>query len=362
MLVVLADDLTGAAAYGALLRAGGLRSTVLFEAQVPPGVDAAVYDLRTRDLSPSAAERVTRAFIADLQRDLAGRPARWAKRIDTTVRGHLSEELLALQDALQPRSGVLCPAYPEAGRHTKGGHQWVEGDPHGIPLASFLHGLPGVREVTTREPSALADGVWWIPDAQSPADLARVAQVARAAFEAGQALIVDAGPLMAALTVPPRAPRVLVVQGSTSDTVAGQVERLRWAGRPEVDVLYQPVHGPHDPGLRSLARAVRDRLRQGGVRGLVLGGGLTAESIVESLGARALHPLALPDPVVALCQLQGGPFDGLWLASKGGRIGGPNALVRLVDLILTLDHAQTLSPALAPPHPNPAIASQESTL
>ncbi|WP_027483380.1 four-carbon acid sugar kinase family protein [Deinococcus pimensis] len=344
MLVVLADDLTGAAAYAALLRSNGLATRVLFEPTPAPDADAAVYDLRTRDLDPPDARDRVLTFTRTLRSALNGHDVRWARRVDTTLRGHVRDELLVLADLLRPLRGVLCPAYPEAGRRTERGWQEVDHEER-IDLAPHVTGIPGLPHVVTGPAERLDHGTWWIPDARTPTDVVAAARLVRPGFERGDTLVVDAGPLMAALTHAPRAPRVLVVQGSTSDAVARQIERLRWTDRTDVEVLYRPVRGPHDPALAELAAAVRARLSHGDVLGLVLGGGLTAETVVEQLGATALTPVALPDPVVGLCRLRDGPHAGLWIATKGGRIGGDDALTRLADLILTLDQTHT------PPRP-----------
>jgi uncharacterized protein YgbK (DUF1537 family) len=120
-LVILADDLTGAADCAARCRAAGMAATIYLrppDAPLPPGVVALTSDSRHL-LTQQAAERV-RAMATALG-SRAG-AATWYKKIDSTLRGHLGVELDAMLDALAQRWAVVCPAFPAQGRGLHHGH------------------------------------------------------------------------------------------------------------------------------------------------------------------------------------------------------------------------------------------------
>ncbi len=327
MVIVFADDLTGAAATAALFRQRGRAVRLLQAPQAFGAPDVLVINARTRDLEAALARSELRRWA---RWAMAAAPeSHWSKRVDTTLAGHIRAELEVLLEVLKPQGGVLAPAHPEAGRTTRGGAQVMDGEVLGS-LFEILEGLPGVGSVQVGGAFAFEAGRWWIPDVETPEDMARVAEAVRP--YRSRLLVVDSGPLTVALAGG-EAERVLVVQGSNQARVRTQVARLRWACRDGVEVLYRPVNGPGDPALGQLIEEALARLSRRRYSGVVVGGGLTAEALYEALGAQALEPLGSPAPLVALSRLRGGRWDGMLFATKGGAVGEPDALVRLVDLI-----------------------------
>ena len=328
MVIVFADDLTGAAATAALFRQRGRAVRLLQAPQAFGAPDVLVINARTRDLEAALARSELRRW-ARWAMAAAAPESHWSKRVDTTLAGHIRAELEVLLEVLKPQGGVLAPAHPEAGRTTRGGAQVMDGEVLGS-LFEILEGLPGVGSVQVGGAFAFEAGRWWIPDVETPEDMARVAEAVRP--YRSRLLVVDSGPLTVALAGG-EAERVLVVQGSNQARVRTQVARLRWACRDGVEVLYRPVNGPGDPALGQLIEEALARLSRRRYSGVVVGGGLTAEALYEALGAQALEPLGSPAPLVALSRLRGGRWDGMLFATKGGAVGEPDALVRLVDLI-----------------------------
>lgn len=133
-MLILADDLSGAADCGAACAGAGLKTVVSLGA-MGDHVDADVLsvDGDTRSMSPGAAaaevHRLIRQYAPDEELLLF-------KKIDSTLRGNIAVELTAALDAyscLHPGvSGavaLMAPAFPAIGRTTVNGFQLVHGHP-----------------------------------------------------------------------------------------------------------------------------------------------------------------------------------------------------------------------------------------
>src|SRR5919199_5928769 len=131
---VVADDLTGAADSGVQLARSGYRTAVAFRgASIPPteDLDAVAADTDSRPLPAGfAAKRV-------LEAGRAVRDARIVyKKIDSTLRGQVPAELAAALKATGREKAIVAPAFPSAGRTTRGGVLLVYDEPvHETDLA-----------------------------------------------------------------------------------------------------------------------------------------------------------------------------------------------------------------------------------
>ncbi|MBI3959633.1 MAG: four-carbon acid sugar kinase family protein, partial [Chloroflexi bacterium] len=135
-LLILADDLTGAADTASRCRAAGLPATITLTPPRPPlpgGVVAFTSD--SRHLLPEAAAR----RVVEVAQPLVGIDALWYKKIDSTLRGNIGSELDALLELLGTPGAIVCPAFPAQGRGLVNGHL-VAPDlpPVGIHLPSLL--------------------------------------------------------------------------------------------------------------------------------------------------------------------------------------------------------------------------------
>ena len=341
---VLADDLTGALASAARLKAGGLDPVVAWRPEdlfVPPR--AAVVDMRTRD-SP-LGPRETAATWAQRLRELGCR--RFEQRIDSTLRGAPAEELAGLLEGarLQGAAVVVVPAFPEAGRVCRGGMQ------AGVDVASTLFGSDAevVRPEALRD-RLLAGARRLVVDGSSEADL-------RATAEAVDGLEVVTASPGGWLKYHPRSRGefVLVVLGSNTELNHRQLERLRQAGNVAISAdahapnggartrVVQTILGSEPDDLRRDPR-LADRAAEEAAtlleaahgrgercRGIVASGGHTASRLVDALGAQRL---AVTREVAPLCPrgtVAGGPWSGLAVITKGGLIGADDTLAVLVD-------------------------------
>jgi uncharacterized protein YgbK (DUF1537 family) len=100
-LVIIADDLTGAADTGACFADAGLATLIDFGGSRPTDVDVLVISTETRDATAKEAAEVVRKTVAPLKTWQGGDDGVvFYKKIDSGLRGHPRDELLALMEAL----------------------------------------------------------------------------------------------------------------------------------------------------------------------------------------------------------------------------------------------------------------------
>jgi uncharacterized protein YgbK (DUF1537 family) len=368
---IQADDLTGACDTGAPFAARGVETLVLVTGA--DGADAGdavaapvvVLDTESRGLPAGPARERARCALRALAQ---GRPRVLYKKVDSTLRGAVTAELLGALDGAELTTALLAPAFPAQGRTVVDGELLVDGRPVSeTPLArdpvfprtgaSVLAMLAdgGARPLgalplaTLRTPGAArarvarfaaAGGRVLVADAESDTDLGLLAGAAEGAgvLLAGSAGLATAlaarlAPGRPRSTAPPRVPgRVLVVAGSPHPATRAQVARIE--GRPGVEVLVPPAaDAAADPlqrreAARALAARARAAIERHRPRLLVLSGGDTAIAVLEAVGARGLRLRGELEPGLALATLHGGPLDGLLAVTKAGAFGDADALVR----------------------------------
>lgn len=143
-LLVIADDLTGAADCAAAGAADGFSATVLLHSREIEKLD--IDRIETDILSIDAD---TRCLAADQAAETTGELVRLCeaggllghgrlifKKLDSTLRGNVAAELAAMLQAIRDfahegerASIILAPAFPAQGRTTVGGRQMVRGNP-----------------------------------------------------------------------------------------------------------------------------------------------------------------------------------------------------------------------------------------
>ena len=265
-VAIIADDLTGAADSGVQLVHSGYRTAVAFRgAPVPPGngLDAVAVDTDSRFLPAGfAAKRVVETGHALRESRIV------YKKIDSTLRGPIGAELSAALAVTRRKKALVAPAFPSAGRETRGGKQLVHGEPvhetslsrdpvtpvleSHIPslLAHAFRSIVAlsVTEVRNGEPvrDALESNDCIVADAESDADLEALV---RAVSNPSAVLWVGSAGLVRALGkvypgsqngVPPGgfapASGVLAVVGSVNEVARKQLRRL--SEEPGVATVY----------------------------------------------------------------------------------------------------------------------------
>lgn len=131
--VIIADDLTGANATGALLQKINYTAyTVMNEERLElsnrENCDCIIYPTDSRGISPEMA--YNRVFNSSklLQ---SSETKLYAKRIDSTLRGNLGSETDAFLDSFkdEKRVAMVVPCFPDSGRIVLGGYMLVNGVP-----------------------------------------------------------------------------------------------------------------------------------------------------------------------------------------------------------------------------------------
>ncbi|MEB3100309.1 four-carbon acid sugar kinase family protein [Ferviditalea candida] len=128
---VLADDLTGANDTGIQFRKTGLVSQVTLLRKdttvTVPVCEAWIIDVKSRGCSAASAYELNRQAASAMK---AASPGIMYKKIDSTLRGNIGAECDAVLDVFQDRILIMAPAYPELGRTTRNGIQYL----HGVPI------------------------------------------------------------------------------------------------------------------------------------------------------------------------------------------------------------------------------------
>ena len=126
MIVVIADDLTGAGEIGGVGLAYGLTVELQREFCSKSDAELLVIDTDTRSASPEKAGRVIRDVARDLNK--SNLPIEWIyKKTDSVLRGPVASELEALQEVMGVARVLLVPANPSKGRIVRNGNYFIHG-------------------------------------------------------------------------------------------------------------------------------------------------------------------------------------------------------------------------------------------
>lgn len=325
-MVIIADDLSGAADCGIVCAQAGLDTLVILGDRADaPEADVLSIDADTRGRSEADA---VQEIIGLTRRYGASTPLLF-KKLDSTLRGHVGAELAAMLHTRRetgPAFIVMAPAFPATGRTTVAGMQLL----HGTPLEAteiwqreeMLHRAhvpemlerAGLRTAhialeTVRGPAladaiarAAASGDAVVCDAVTEADLRAIAtgsvQLGSAGIWAGSAGLARYLPAAAGLggdgapvSVSPVDGPILFVVGSVSTVSREQIVRLEQAG--DIDLVSVPPAvlraGPGTPAWAAQHLALDAALGSGRDVVAVLGSEAT---ITLSEGLALCHALA----------------------------------------------------------------------
>jgi D-threonate/D-erythronate kinase len=129
-ILILADDLTGAADTGAQFALSGCPTLLLLEPDLLSSPSVLVLTSESRGLKGSRATAAVRSTLAELAvlHPLDKFPVIY-KKIDSTLRGNPAEELEVLLALSNEQRVLVAPAYPAQGRTTRNGVIWVYDKP-----------------------------------------------------------------------------------------------------------------------------------------------------------------------------------------------------------------------------------------
>lgn len=325
-MVIIADDLSGAADCGIVCAQAGLDTLVILGDRADaPKADVLSIDADTRGRSEAEAVQET---ISLTRRYGASTPLLF-KKLDSTLRGHVGAELAAMLRTRRetgPAFIVMAPAFPATGRTTIGGMQLLHGTPleateiwrreemlHRAHIPEMLE-RAGLRTAhialeTVRGPAladaiarAAASGDAVVCDAATEADLSAITtasvHLGRAGIWAGSAGLARYLPGAAGLsghstpiTVPPVDGPILFVVGSVSRISREQIVGLERDGNIELVSVPPAVlrAGSGDPRWAAQHAALDGALGSGRDVVAVLGSETT---ITLSEGLALCHALA----------------------------------------------------------------------
>ena len=373
---IIADDLSGAldAAGPFASRCG--RFTAHWDrarAAEDPGAFV-VLDTATREADVATAVARTREAVRSLW---AGRSWLAFKKIDSVWRGNTAAEVAAASVEGRFERVIIAPAFPEQGRVTRGGGQWIaEGDGWRCAVPDIAAELRrfGIDAVAEAKASKATRAI--LCDAIEPQDLDAIvarhrtpsartlwcgtgglarALAARLASEAGTA----AG---AAEPIGMHAP-VLVVVGTDHPTSTGQARELErqqgvncrtvdcatglvqvsGAARELATAVLLRFEIPPGTTRSDAQRLIRHSLARETKRlsppGLVVAtGGETLRAMSDALGATRLDVLAEREPGIPIGTWTDGRWAGTPVLSKSGGFGSQDLFVRVVAAASTPPH------------------------
>ncbi len=374
-LRLVADDLSGAAECAAVLAmATGRPAPLLFGGAVPDAGSYAV-DTDGRESEAATAAQGTAIAVRRALRPSPGERVLVYKKIDSTLRGHIAQELEAL--LAEPGlfdAAVVCPVLPEQGRTLRGGVLHVRGEP-----LKDLHRL--LRKADERAAlidaggsidEALARGARLLAvDAENGTELDRIAAALlrseRRLLAVGSAGLAKAlarrifgtsvpdfdlrragdGPTVGVVgsfspvaasqldevardgraAVVCLAPEDWLDAARAADAV-GQARALTREGRPVILTMQgAPVPGSSSRALvQAMAAAAEPLLRSAST--LVLTGGDTARAVLDRLHIDQLQVLGELEP--GICLGRSDRSDAPYIVTKAGAFGDPGALLRVL--------------------------------
>ena len=257
VLLIIADDFTGALDTGVQFAARGIKTRVVVGADAAlthQNADVLVVDTETRHLPAAQAYAAVEGLV---QRAKYAGFAYLYKKTDSALRGNVGAELAALLSVSSSRQLAFLPAFPQMNRVTKNGVQYIDGvpvteSPFGVdPFEPVRHAA--VTDLLAEQtdlpaasfPALAADGSVPAEDGILVFDAATVDELR----STGRALLNNGGLRVLAgcagfgavlpellglggadVTCPALDPRLLVICGSVNAITLAQLDKAEQAG------------------------------------------------------------------------------------------------------------------------------------
>jgi D-threonate/D-erythronate kinase len=384
-VIIVADDLTGAMDVAGPLAARGLSTLAVasIDGCMPQhlaGAEVVSINADSRHLPAAAAADRVRAIVRKLIHPEAGI---LIKKIDSTLRGNVVSETLAMLEASGRRAAVVAPAFPAQGRTVVDGTVFVQG----VPLRAtnfardalspppldpidhlFAQADPNaqVRRVAPGATARIVPGGGrqvFAVDSISDADLRAPVEALRDQLK--DALLVGSAGLAEAVAevcfpradrmpaIPTVAGRLLFVVGSRAAQSAEQVAALIAAGdaqsiaapngsidvqaasraTAQIVVLKATADAEGREGnaaqvAQGLANGVAQLLERCAFGAMIATGGDTAIAILQRLSQPVLRVMGNVLPGIPFSRIGGGD---LWFITKAGGFGGRDTFVAIAQ-------------------------------
>jgi uncharacterized protein YgbK (DUF1537 family) len=336
-IAILADDLTSAADGAVPFVAGGLTASV-GRGQLPDKLlDRAAAVLAVDSGSRSATASQAFEAVARWTAELASR-AVFYKTVDSTLRGHITNELEACFKASGRKTLVFAPAFPEAGRTTVNGIQLVDG----VPVSDSVYGQDPVHPARHSAlveliPNCIRDVT--LLDALTQAEL----DLQVAAIEDPESTLWVGSPGMALALARRFAPAqaspplldgisgdVLIVIGSANPRSHRQADQVQKVSG--VTLLRGPGTRDSDSAavLRRIAEEAAREFQTPRFGALIATGGDTMEAVLDLLDVHEFEILQELEPGFPLGRARLGDGHSFLLAMKAGGFGTDDTLKRAV--------------------------------
>jgi D-threonate/D-erythronate kinase len=386
-VVLIADDLTGAADSSAPFASHGLSTRLLLDIQqeTPTTTQVTALSTRSRELEPEPAKAAVDYACRWVDTHELDSPYLF-KKIDSTLRGHIADELSVFVHHFGVERILVSPAFPSQGRTTLHGKHHV----HGIPVSRTTfarnnftdnlidrfrnitelpkHHLPieKLRGSQKLAPKFEQPGMF-IPDIQSDADMLRVVY---AALESGITHFCGAAGLGRALAASLGGPvnhqpafekcvgPMLIVAGSRNQATLDQVVEARKAGVPVVslsscetdvarEIEFHLSRGQHvimtsqtpateeytpETVRKVLGEVVAGIIHTTRPGMLLLTGGDVAAAVCHQLEVTGVMLFGEIEPGMPVGLLESSQVSGLPIMTKAGGFGDRKAFVRILEL------------------------------
>lgn len=125
--LIIADDFTGANDTGVQMKRRGFMTNVMFAGRkIPTGDSSIVIDTESRGMTGEEAEAAIARAVAEIDFSVY----KWViKKVDSTLRGNVAEEVRAVDKAFGSELVIFAPALPDLGRTTVNGIHMLKGVP-----------------------------------------------------------------------------------------------------------------------------------------------------------------------------------------------------------------------------------------
>ena len=128
MILVIADDFSGAAELAGIGRAYGLRTRLTNALTTDDGFDLLVVDVGSRSLDEQAATEQLAGLCDKINAQFTPGFTLF-KKVDSVLRGHVLAELSILKTCFGYEAIALLPANPSKGRLIQNGHYLINSEP-----------------------------------------------------------------------------------------------------------------------------------------------------------------------------------------------------------------------------------------
>ncbi len=328
---IIADDLTSAADGGGPFVKKGFEVEVLRGVVLDEGARAGkvlAVDCESRSQPPLAAA----AAVERAVRTLAAAPILY-KTIDSTLRGHIVEEVNAAYEASGRDHIVIAPAFPDAGRTTVDGVQYIDG----IPVSESVYAADPVHPTKTSQiaellPAGVKNAT--ILDAESQVDLnlqvASLKDHENILWVGSPGLAIALAEASAGAGQPskrrPSAEHSLIVMGSANPVSRQQIECAE--GAPFATCVAAIKKRDSDPVavLDSVVRQALVALENPNIDALIATGGDTMQAMLDALGITSFDLLGEFEPGFPIGQTRLRDGRSLILGMKAGGFGQKDTL------------------------------------